>query len=104
MGTYYWQETAAPPGYDLPGQNVSTVVLGTDGQNVPVTVQDTRTPTGTGSTTVTKVDSERIRTRWSVRRAPRRSAGSALLRVCRWVRTTGRRRRPRPATTCPPSG
>ncbi|WP_254897556.1 SpaA isopeptide-forming pilin-related protein [Kitasatospora sp. NA04385] len=58
LGTYYWQETAAPPGYDLPTQPVSTVVLNTDGQNVPVTVQDSRTPAATGSTSVTKVDSD----------------------------------------------
>ncbi|MGW4696096.1 SpaA isopeptide-forming pilin-related protein [Kitasatospora cineracea] len=58
LGTYYWQETAAPPGYDLPVQDVTTVVLGTDGQNVPVTVQDTKSPVPLGSTTVTKVDSE----------------------------------------------
>ncbi|MFF2815954.1 SpaA isopeptide-forming pilin-related protein [Kitasatospora cineracea] len=58
LGTYYWQETAAPPGYDLPAQRVATVVLGTDGQNVPVTVQDTKSPVPLGSTTVTKVDSE----------------------------------------------
>ncbi|MEU3494254.1 SpaA isopeptide-forming pilin-related protein [Kitasatospora cineracea] len=56
LGTYYWQETAAPPGYDLPVQDVSTVVLGTDGQDVPVTVQDTKSPVPLGSTTVTKVD------------------------------------------------
>ncbi|WP_259464996.1 SpaA isopeptide-forming pilin-related protein [Streptomyces sp. TLI_171] len=56
LGTYYWQETSAPEGYELPAQNVTTVVLTTGGQNVPVTVQDTRTPAGTGSTTVTKVD------------------------------------------------
>ncbi|WP_345695417.1 SpaA isopeptide-forming pilin-related protein [Kitasatospora terrestris] len=56
LGTYYWQETAAPPGYDLPAQPVTTVVLTTDGQNVPVTVRDSRTPAATGSTTVTKVD------------------------------------------------
>ncbi|MFE4517218.1 prealbumin-like fold domain-containing protein, partial [Kitasatospora sp. NPDC056783] len=33
LGTYYWQETAAPPGYDLPTQPVTTVVLDTNGQN-----------------------------------------------------------------------
>ncbi|MFJ2806459.1 collagen binding domain-containing protein, partial [Kitasatospora sp. NPDC087271] len=57
LGTYYWQETAAPPGYDLPQPAVTTVVLDTDGQSIPVTVQDTKTTTPTGSTTVTKVDS-----------------------------------------------
>ncbi|MFE4513681.1 SpaA isopeptide-forming pilin-related protein [Kitasatospora sp. NPDC056783] len=57
LGTYYWQETAAPPGYDLPDLNVTTVVLDTNGQNVPVTVQDTKTVAPTASTTVTKVDS-----------------------------------------------
>ncbi|MBD0694501.1 SpaA isopeptide-forming pilin-related protein [Streptomyces sp. CBMA123] len=58
LGTYYWQETAAPPGYDLPSPPVTTVVLDTNGQNVPVTVQDTKTAGQTGSTTVTKVDAE----------------------------------------------
>ncbi|MFD7591185.1 SpaA isopeptide-forming pilin-related protein [Kitasatospora sp. NPDC059811] len=57
LGTYYWQETAAPPGYNLPQPAVTTVVLDTDGQSIPVTVQDTKTTTPTGSTTVTKVDS-----------------------------------------------
>ncbi|MFJ8475245.1 SpaA isopeptide-forming pilin-related protein [Kitasatospora sp. NPDC094011] len=57
LGTYYWQETAAPAGYDLPAQPVTTVVLDTNGQNVPVTVQDTKSVTPTGSTSVTKVDS-----------------------------------------------
>ncbi|MER8102127.1 SpaA isopeptide-forming pilin-related protein [Kitasatospora sp. NPDC094016] len=58
LGTYYWQETAAPPGYDLPQPAVTTVVLDTNGQSIPVTVQDTKTTTPTGSTTVTKVDSD----------------------------------------------
>ncbi|MER7666985.1 SpaA isopeptide-forming pilin-related protein [Kitasatospora sp. NPDC096128] len=58
LGTYYWQETAAPPGYDLPQQPVTTVVLDTEGQNVPVTVKDSRTAAQTGRTTVTKVDAE----------------------------------------------
>ncbi|MFG2915609.1 SpaA isopeptide-forming pilin-related protein [Kitasatospora sp. NPDC048298] len=57
LGTYYWQETAAPPGYDLPELNVTTVVLNTNGQNVPVTVADTETAAPTASTSVTKVDS-----------------------------------------------
>ncbi|MET8546052.1 SpaA isopeptide-forming pilin-related protein [Kitasatospora sp. NPDC004799] len=57
LGTYYWEETAAPPGYDLPQPAVTTVVLDTDGQNVPVTVRDTLTVLPTGSTSVTKVDS-----------------------------------------------
>ncbi|MGW3230792.1 SpaA isopeptide-forming pilin-related protein [Kitasatospora sp. NPDC001095] len=57
VGTYYWQETAAPPGYDLPELNVTTVVLNTNGQNVPVTVADTETAAPTASTSVTKVDS-----------------------------------------------
>ncbi|MEU3562127.1 SpaA isopeptide-forming pilin-related protein [Kitasatospora sp. NPDC006786] len=58
LGTYYWQETAAPPGYDLPQPAVTTVVLDTNGQNVPVTVRDTRSPVvETGSTSVTKIDS-----------------------------------------------
>ncbi|MFJ6384077.1 SpaA isopeptide-forming pilin-related protein [Kitasatospora sp. NPDC092039] len=57
LGTYYWQETAAPPGYDLPGLNVTTVVLNTNGQNVPVTVDNTETAAPTASTSVTKVDS-----------------------------------------------
>ncbi|MFF2076856.1 SpaA isopeptide-forming pilin-related protein [Kitasatospora sp. NPDC058162] len=58
LGTYYWQETAAPAGYDLPQQPVTTVVLDTDGQNVPVTVKDSKTVTPTGSTSVTKVDAD----------------------------------------------
>ncbi|MFE4517217.1 collagen binding domain-containing protein, partial [Kitasatospora sp. NPDC056783] len=58
LGTYYWQETAAPSGYDLPQPSVSTVVLDTNGQNVPITVKDTKTATQPGSTSVTKVDSE----------------------------------------------
>ncbi|MFE4973137.1 collagen binding domain-containing protein, partial [Kitasatospora sp. NPDC056651] len=57
LGTYYWQETAAPPGYDLPTQPVTTVVLDTNGQNVPVTVEDIKTVVPTGSTSVTKIDS-----------------------------------------------
>ncbi|MEV7773509.1 SpaA isopeptide-forming pilin-related protein [Kitasatospora sp. NPDC086791] len=58
LGTYYWQETAAPPGYDLPRPAVTTVVLDTNGQNIPVTVKDSKTGTGTGSTSVTKVDAD----------------------------------------------
>ncbi|MEV7598139.1 SpaA isopeptide-forming pilin-related protein, partial [Kitasatospora sp. NPDC089797] len=58
LGTYYWQETAAPAGYDLPAQPVTTVVLDTNGQNVPVTVQDAKSVVPTGSTSVTKVDAE----------------------------------------------
>ncbi|MFE3877318.1 SpaA isopeptide-forming pilin-related protein [Kitasatospora sp. NPDC059146] len=58
LGTYYWQETAAPAGYDLPQQPVTTVVLDTNGQNVPVTVKDAKTVTPTGSTSVTKVDAD----------------------------------------------
>ncbi|MBO1418345.1 hypothetical protein J0670_27540 [Streptomyces sp. FH025] len=58
MGTYYWQEVSAPPGYELPASAVTTVVLGTNGQNVPVTVKDTKKTTQTGSTSVTKVDAE----------------------------------------------
>ncbi|MEU1284116.1 SpaA isopeptide-forming pilin-related protein [Kitasatospora sp. NPDC005856] len=58
LGTYYWQETAAPPGYDLPQPAVTTVVLDTNGQNVQATVRDTRSPVvETGSTHVTKIDS-----------------------------------------------
>ncbi|MFF4341741.1 SpaA isopeptide-forming pilin-related protein [Kitasatospora sp. NPDC001540] len=59
LGTYYWQETVAPPGYDLPAQPVSTVVLDADGQSVPVVVKDSRTPAVTGSTSVIKLDAER---------------------------------------------
>ncbi|WP_225448244.1 choice-of-anchor A family protein [Streptacidiphilus sp. P02-A3a] len=58
LGTYYWQETAAPPGYDLPDPAVSQVVLASDGQNARVTVGDTRTAVHTtASTSVQKVDS-----------------------------------------------
>ncbi|MFE9421493.1 SpaA isopeptide-forming pilin-related protein [Kitasatospora sp. NPDC006697] len=56
LGTYYWQEVSAPDGYDLPTPAVTTVVIDTNGQNIPVTVKDTKTVTPTGSTSVTKVD------------------------------------------------
>ncbi|MFE3068567.1 SpaA isopeptide-forming pilin-related protein [Streptomyces sp. NPDC059247] len=61
-GTYYWQETAAPPGYDLPspavfGPLVLTTANASDG--VSVTASNSRTPVPTtGAVKVVKTDSE----------------------------------------------
>jgi large repetitive protein len=58
-GTYYWQETAAPPGYDLPANPVFQVNLTSDDvpDGVSVTAQNTRTPVR-GEVSLNKVDSE----------------------------------------------
>ncbi|MFI0937611.1 SpaA isopeptide-forming pilin-related protein [Streptomyces sp. NPDC021020] len=56
LGTYYWQETAPPPGYELPDPAVFDVQLTTDGQHADVTAKDTPATEPTGSTTVTKTD------------------------------------------------
>ncbi|MGV9312888.1 SpaA isopeptide-forming pilin-related protein [Streptomyces sp. NPDC003691] len=58
-GTYYWQETAAPPGYDLPANPVFPVVLTADDvpDGVTVTADNSRTPV-TGEISVEKTDSE----------------------------------------------
>nr|EIF90459.1 hypothetical protein [Streptomyces tsukubensis NRRL18488] len=58
-GTYYWRETAAPAGYDLPANPVFPVVL-TEGEipgGVTVTAENTKTPPVTGNVSVVKEDS-----------------------------------------------
>ncbi|MEV6191161.1 SpaA isopeptide-forming pilin-related protein [Streptomyces sp. NPDC051920] len=62
-GTYYWQETAAPDGYDLPDPAVFGPLVLTDanvGTGVSVTAQDTKTPVdpGEGRVRVRKVDAD----------------------------------------------
>lgn len=62
-GTYYWQETRAPDGYDLPDPNVfGPLVLTEQNAAQGVTVQAANTPTTVppvdGSLTVTKVDAK----------------------------------------------
>ncbi|MFE4697963.1 collagen-binding domain-containing protein, partial [Streptomyces sp. NPDC056738] len=62
-GTYYWQETAAPDGYDLPDPAVFGPLVLTDGNvdaGVSVTAQDTKTPVvpGEGRVRVRKVDAD----------------------------------------------
>ncbi|MER5772040.1 SpaA isopeptide-forming pilin-related protein [Streptomyces sp. NPDC001985] len=59
IGTYYWQETSAPPGYDLPvnpvfGPLVLTAENAADG--VSVTAQNAQTPVIEGDVTVVKTD------------------------------------------------
>ncbi|MEU5401117.1 SpaA isopeptide-forming pilin-related protein [Streptomyces sp. NPDC005963] len=59
-GTYYWQETAAPPGYDLPANPVfGPLVLTTENaaDGVTVTAENTATAPVTGDVTVIKEDS-----------------------------------------------
>ncbi|MEU0687125.1 SpaA isopeptide-forming pilin-related protein [Streptomyces uncialis] len=60
-GTYYWRETQAPPGYDLPGNPVFGPLVLTD-QNAPqgvtVTADNTVTAPVTGAVTVVKKDAE----------------------------------------------
>ncbi|MFD9422805.1 choice-of-anchor A family protein, partial [Streptomyces sp. NPDC060054] len=59
LGTYYWRETAAPPGYELPPQTVFGPVTLTQAQipdGVSITVEDDKTPV-LGSVTVVKKDS-----------------------------------------------
>ncbi|MEV5685901.1 MULTISPECIES: choice-of-anchor A family protein [unclassified Streptomyces] len=58
LGTYYWRETAAPPGYELPAQTVFGPLTLTQAQvpdGVSITVEDDRTPVP-GSVTVVKQD------------------------------------------------
>ncbi|MET9543109.1 choice-of-anchor A family protein [Streptomyces sp. NPDC006553] len=62
-GTYYWQETAAPPGYDLPSPAVfGPLVLTEDNadEGVSVTAANSRTtvPPGTGSVRLLKADAD----------------------------------------------
>jgi len=59
LGTYYWQEISAPPGYDLPNQPVSTVVLDRDHAGVWIVVKDRRSHKPYGSTSVKKVDARK---------------------------------------------
>src|SRR6185312_11610402 len=51
-----WQETSAPPGYDLPDHATFTVVIDCDHLHVDVWAKDYRKIMQTGSTSVTKVD------------------------------------------------
>ncbi|MBD0708268.1 MULTISPECIES: SpaA isopeptide-forming pilin-related protein [unclassified Streptomyces] len=62
-GTYYWQETAAPPGYDLPSPAVFGPLVLTDAnasEGVSVTAEDTRSvvPPGTGTIELIKTDAD----------------------------------------------
>ncbi|MGW5676109.1 SpaA isopeptide-forming pilin-related protein [Streptomyces sp. NPDC003860] len=61
VGQYYWQETSAPPGYDLPANPVFGPLVLTDenaAEGVTVTAENTATPPGEAPITVVKVDSE----------------------------------------------
>lgn len=60
-GTYYWRETAAPDGYDLPDPDVFGPLELTEAgleEGVRVTARNTRTPVepGTGGITLVKTD------------------------------------------------
>ncbi|MFE7129911.1 collagen binding domain-containing protein, partial [Streptomyces sp. NPDC057638] len=60
-GTYYWQETAAPPGYDLPVPAVfGALVLTAENaaQGVQVNADNTRTPAGNGKIKLHKTDAK----------------------------------------------
>ncbi|WP_405639073.1 SpaA isopeptide-forming pilin-related protein [Streptomyces uncialis] len=61
LGTYYWRETQAPAGYDLPGNPVFGPLVLTD-QNAPtgvtVTANNTATAPVTGAVTVVKKNAE----------------------------------------------
>ncbi|MCX4967544.1 choice-of-anchor A family protein [Streptomyces sp. NBC_00654] len=59
LGTYYWRETAAPPGYELPAQTVFGPLVLTQAEvpdGVTITVEDDRTAVS-GSVSVVKEDS-----------------------------------------------
>ncbi|MQY15030.1 hypothetical protein SRB5_52070 [Streptomyces sp. RB5] len=60
LGTYYWEETAAPEGFDLPDPAVfGPLVLTSEnaGDGVSVDANDTRTPERKGSLKLLKTDS-----------------------------------------------
>ncbi|MFB7586131.1 choice-of-anchor A family protein [Streptomyces sp. NPDC056169] len=62
-GTYYWQETAAPTGYDLPdpavfGPQVLTAENAAAGVTVPAANTPSSVPSTTGEVKVLKTDSE----------------------------------------------
>ncbi|WP_380284494.1 SpaA isopeptide-forming pilin-related protein [Kitasatospora purpeofusca] len=60
VGTYYWQETAAPPGYVLPADPVFGPLVLTPlnaAEGVQVTAPDTAQPPMTGEVRVLKTDS-----------------------------------------------
>ncbi|MFE5885661.1 choice-of-anchor A family protein [Streptomyces hydrogenans] len=60
-GTYYWQETDAPDGYDLPAQPVFGPLVLTEenaAAGVSVTAGNSRTPVVTGEVRVAKTDAE----------------------------------------------
>ncbi|MFB9435753.1 choice-of-anchor A family protein [Streptomyces showdoensis] len=63
VGTYYWEETAAPPGYDLPAQPVFGPLVLTEenaSAGVSVTAENTATPVvpTKGAVKVVKTDAE----------------------------------------------
>ncbi|MFF2950632.1 SpaA isopeptide-forming pilin-related protein, partial [Kitasatospora sp. NPDC057965] len=60
LGTYYWQETAAPPGYDLPADPVFgplVLTAANAAQGVQVTAPDVAQAPATGEVRVQKTDS-----------------------------------------------
>ncbi|MGW1148155.1 MSCRAMM family protein, partial [Streptomyces sp. NPDC002454] len=61
LGTYYWRETAPPPGYDLPANPVFgplVLTAANAGTGVTVTANNTETAPVTGDVTVVKQDVE----------------------------------------------